>query len=73
MIEFAVEDMTCGHCVAAITRAVAALDPAAVVQTDLSNHRVRLASTQPAQALRQAIEDAGFTPLPVQAAPSGAA
>jgi copper chaperone len=73
MIEFAVEDMSCGHCVAAITRAIAALDPAAVVQTDLTRHRVRLESTQPAQALRQAIEGAGFTPVPVEAGSPGAA
>ena len=65
MIEFDVQDMSCGHCVAAITRALAALDAAAVVQTDLATHRVRVQSTRPVQALRQAIEDAGFTPGPV--------
>lgn len=75
MIEFDVKDMSCGHCVAAITQAVAALDPAAVVQADLATHRVRVQSTQPAQALRQAIEDAGFTPVSVPGAdgPPGAA
>jgi copper chaperone len=72
-IEFDVKDMSCGHCVAAITRAVAALDPAAVVQTDLATHRVRVQSALPAQALKQAIEDAGYTPMQVGSEPPSAA
>jgi len=40
MITFEVNDMTCGHCVSSITRAVKALDPAAKVQIDLAAHRV---------------------------------
>jgi len=65
MISFEVNDMTCGHCVSTITKAVKAVDPNASVQIDLASHRVAI---EPAEAdtrqLREAIEDAGYTPVP---------
>ena len=36
MLTFEVKDMTCGHCVGAITKAVEAADPGARVQIDLA-------------------------------------
>jgi copper chaperone len=63
MISFAVPDMTCGHCVASITKAVQAADPGAVVQVSLAEHRVDIQPNQvQAEPLRLAIEAAGFTP-----------
>ena len=61
MTRFTVPDMTCGGCVASITKAVQRLDPAATVLADLATHRVEIASSQPAAALAAAIDDAGFT------------
>lgn len=65
MINFEVNDMTCGHCVRAITQAVQAADPGAQVQVDLATHRVQV---QPVAAdaavLRAAIEEAGYTAAP---------
>lgn len=65
MIHFEVNDMTCGHCVRAITQAVQAADPGAQVQVDLATHRVQV---QPVAAdaavLRAAIEEAGYTAAP---------
>lgn len=61
MTRFTVPDMTCGGCVASITRAVQRLDPAATVSADLATHLVEIASAQPAAALAAAIDDAGFT------------
>lgn len=64
MITFEVNDMTCGRCVGAITKAVAFVDPGAKVQFDLPSHRVRIepnAST--AAVLGDAIKVAGFTPV----------
>lgn len=73
MIAFEVKDMTCGHCVNAITRAVQATDRGAQVQIDLATHRVNIASDRadPA-ALAAAISEAGYTPsaLPVVPAPA---
>ena len=69
MISFVVKDMTCGHCVASITKAVQAADPSAQVQVKLAEHRVDIESAQSnAEQLRSAIEAAGFTPEPAKAA-----
>lgn len=35
-MKFAVDNMSCGHCVASITRALRALDPQAEVRVDLA-------------------------------------
>lgn len=62
MIEFKVEDMTCGHCASAITRAVKEVDGAARCEVDLAAKRVRVTSTRPAEEFREAIAEAGYTP-----------
>lgn len=64
MIAFQVNDMTCNHCVGAITKAVKAVDPAADLQIDLATHQVQINTTQADVALlASAITDAGFTPV----------
>jgi copper chaperone len=66
MITFEVQDMSCGHCVSTITKAVKALDAQAQVQIDLPSHRVQIEpATADAAALREAIAEAGFTPVVV--------
>ncbi|MFJ4290271.1 heavy-metal-associated domain-containing protein [Cupriavidus sp. NPDC089707] len=60
MIQFQVEGMSCNHCVGAITRAVQAVDPAAKVSADVPAHAVRVDSSADTQALRDAIEEAGY-------------
>ena len=65
MITFQVDDMSCGHCVAAITRAVKDADRDAEVQVDLGTHHVRIEpAAADAQALADAIREAGYTPVP---------
>jgi copper chaperone len=61
MIEFKVEGMSCQHCVAAVTRAIRAHDAAAQVQVDLDAGRVTVESVQSADAVRAAIDEAGYT------------
>jgi copper chaperone len=67
MIAFQVNDMTCGHCVGAITRAIEAADPGAAVRIDLATHRVQV---EPASAdatrLGRAIRVAGYTPVALE-------
>lgn len=58
--QFKVEGMTCGHCAKAVQGAVQALDPQARVRVDLPTGQVEVQSTQPREALRAAIEDAGY-------------
>ena len=46
MITFQVDDMTCGHCVSMITKAVRAADQKASVNIDLASHRVDIEPTE---------------------------
>lgn len=72
MISFQVNDMTCGHCVSTLNKALKAVDATAQVQFDLPTHRVDIqASTAGADELRDAIVEAGYTPVPIEA-PAGA-
>jgi copper chaperone len=59
-MKFSVPDMTCGHCVATITRAVKALDPAAEVKADLPGKTVTVETGVPAAAVAQALDQAGY-------------
>ena len=66
MISFEVKDMTCGHCASTITKAVMSTDHAAKVQIDLASHRVFIESASAdASSLRDAITQAGYTPVAV--------
>jgi copper chaperone len=73
MIVFEVKDMTCGHCVSTITKAVRTADKDAKVQIDLATHRVQI---EPAEAdaaeLSDAIKEAGYTPVALSAEASSA-
>lgn len=65
MIEFNVQDMTCGHCASVIARAVKDLDAAARVDVDVAARRVRVwpAANSAPDDLARAIRDAGYTPV----------
>lgn len=60
-MKFHVEDMSCGHCTAAIEKAVAEAGGHAV--TDLAAHSVTVEGLEDARA-EQVICDAGYTPRP---------
>ena len=66
MVTFEVQDMTCGHCVSRITKAVRAIDQGAQVTADLATHRVRIEpSGSDTTQLSDAIREAGYTPVPI--------
>ncbi len=68
MITFEVKDMTCGHCVSTITKALKATDKDAKVQIDLATHRVQVEPVSAdAEELAEAIKEAGYTPVSVEA------
>jgi copper chaperone len=68
MIAFQVNDMTCGHCVSTITEVLKGADKDAKVQIDLPSHRVQVEPVHAdAGELADAIKEAGYTPVPVQA------
>lgn len=61
-VVFTVEDMSCGHCVGAITKAVEGAIPGARVACDLPTHRVTVTGAADARAVEKIIADAGYTP-----------
>ena len=63
MIEFTVNDMTCGHCASTITRAVKDVDAASRCEIDLGARKVRIDSAHSAADFKTAIEEAGYTPV----------
>ncbi len=66
MIAFKVDDMSCGHCVQAITQAVQQADAGAQVQIDLAQHRVTIQPVRlHAEQLQAVIREAGYTPVPL--------
>ncbi|UCE31981.1 MAG: heavy-metal-associated domain-containing protein [Burkholderiales bacterium] len=67
-IRFRVEDMSCAHCVRAITQAVQEIDASAQVDADLDAKTVRVESSADAQALRGAIGAAGYSAQPLDSA-----
>jgi copper chaperone len=74
MIAFEVNDMTCGHCVSTITKALKATDKDAKIQVDLATHRVQVepVSADPDE-LAEAIRDAGYTPVSIESTAGDAA
>lgn len=65
MYELQVENMSCGHCVAAVTKAVQSVDGTATVDVNLDSKQVKVRSGAPLSAVTAAIVDAGY---PVTAA-----
>lgn len=70
MVTFQVNDMTCGHCASAISRAVAAVDKNARMDIRIQQKLVRVASTASVAELAQAIQDVGYTPREVRDDPA---
>lgn len=58
---FIVEDMTCGHCEKAVTKALAEALPGAAVAIDLKTHEVAVEGD--AAKAEEAIREAGYTPV----------
>ena len=62
MLEFQIPNMSCGHCVKAITEAVQAVDPAARVQADIPQHQVQVQTSAPREQLAAKLAEAGYAP-----------
>jgi copper chaperone len=62
MIEFNVQDMTCGHCAGRITKAIIGVDANAKVDIKIEGRTVSVESKASADELAEAITDAGYTP-----------
>jgi copper chaperone len=66
MHSFTLPDMSCGHCVAAITEALKAADAQAIVHIDLAGKTADVDSALPRQALVAVLTEAGYAPAPAQ-------
>jgi copper chaperone len=62
MYQFNVPDMTCGHCVSTITKALKSEDPKAKVEISLAERLVKVDSTLSREDIAQRIAEAGYTP-----------
>jgi copper chaperone len=60
-IELTVPNMACSACSDTITKAIQAIDPAAVVQADLKTKQVNIDTQASETAIQQAITNAGYT------------
>ncbi|MDP7152222.1 MAG: heavy-metal-associated domain-containing protein [Paracoccaceae bacterium] len=59
-MEFNVPEMSCGHCTAAIEKALKESDPAAEVNCDLDTRRVAVTSALSQAQVSEAIKQAGY-------------
>jgi len=64
MHSFTLPDMSCGHCVAAITEALKAVDAQARIDIDREARTAQVVSALPREALVAALIAAGYTPAP---------
>jgi copper chaperone CopZ len=60
LIEFNVEDMSCGHCIGVVTKTVQSVDPQAQVECDLATHKVRVQTDESRDAIAEALAQAGY-------------
>ncbi|WP_293502098.1 heavy-metal-associated domain-containing protein [Roseateles sp.] len=64
MHRFTLPDMSCGHCVAAITEALKAADAQARVEIDLEARTAEVDSALSREALAAVLAEAGYPPAP---------
>lgn len=62
MIQFNIPQMSCGHCVRAVTDAVKEVDAQAKVDVDLAGKKVNVESTARRQEIVDALAEAGYAP-----------
>jgi len=60
MYEFDIPDMSCGHCVAAVSKAIRAADPDATAEVDLTGRKAVVSSKLDAARIGAALDDAGY-------------
>jgi copper chaperone len=60
--DFSIPNLSCGHCVRAVTEAVKTADPAAEVKADTATRQVQVQSVLPRATLAEALAQAGYAP-----------
>lgn len=60
MLKLSVPDMTCGHCAAAVTKAVKGIDTSATVDVDIATKTVAIHTTADPGKVSAALASAGY-------------
>lgn len=60
MYEFDIPDMSCGHCVSTVSKAIKTADPDAVANIDLMKRKATVDSKADPAVFRIALEQAGY-------------
>lgn len=66
MPQFKIDDMTCKHCEATITKAIQEVDAQAKITIDLNTHKVEIISDKSANLFASSITEAGYTPVAME-------
>jgi copper chaperone len=59
-VKLMIEDMTCGGCVRGVTRAIQAIDPAAMVAADLAARSIEVSTSRSEAEIRAVLRQAGY-------------
>ena len=60
MLRYTIENMTCGHCVATITKTVQGVDARAVVRASVASRTLEIETGATSEAVSVAVEAAGY-------------
>jgi copper chaperone len=60
MLKLNVPDMTCGHCVGVIEKAIKSVDAKAAVKVDLASKTVTVETAAAPDPVSKAVDDAGY-------------
>lgn len=60
LMQFHIENMTCGGCVRSVTKAIHSVDPTAQVSADPATHMVDVTTTAPRETLASVLAGVGF-------------
>lgn len=60
MTNYAIPDMSCGHCKATVEQTVRGLDPSATLTFDMAARRVQITTSAAQPALLAALEAEGY-------------
>ncbi len=62
MLTFRIPNLSCEHCVRAVTQAILEMDPQAKVQADIASRQVQVDTSASAQAVAAALTAADYAP-----------
>jgi copper chaperone len=60
MYEFDIPDMSCGHCVGTVTKAIQSVDPTASPNVDLTKRKATVETKADPAAIGAALDEAGY-------------